>query len=75
MLWLKINITSLHNLSCRFVKPRTKGYTYIIAPKHVYDELVKSNGISFRGKCLIIEDAKTTPKIINPNTIIFTSLN
>ena len=39
---------------------RTRGHVYITAPKHVCDELVKLNGVEFKGKCLFIEDVSKT---------------
>ena len=54
---------------------KTKGHVYITAPKHVCDELVKLNGVEFKGKFLIIENAKVRPKVTNPNLKNFTSSN
>ena len=54
---------------------KSKGHTYITAPKHVFDELVKLNGVEFKGKLLFIEIAKVKPKITNQNKINFTSPN
>ena len=51
--------------------PKTRCHVYITAPKQVCDELVKLNGVEFRGKFLIIENAK----VINPNLINFKSPN
>ena len=39
------------------------------------DELVKLNGVEFKGKFLIIENAKVRPKVTYPNLTNFTSLN
>ena len=54
---------------------KTRGHVYITAPKHVCDELVKLNGVEFKGKFLIIENAKVRPKVTNPNLTNFTSPN
>ena len=54
---------------------KTKGCVYITAPKHVCDELVKLNGVEFKGKFLFIEIAKVKPKVTNSNKIDFTSSN
>ena len=54
---------------------KTRGHVYITAPKHVFDELVKLNGVEFKGKFLIIENAKVRPKVTNPNLKNFTSSN
>ena len=48
---------------------KTRRHVYITAPKHVRDELVKLNGVEFKGKFLIIENAKVRPKVTNPNLI------
>ena len=36
-------------------------------PRHVSDELLKLHGIGFKGKILVIEKAKTPPKVKNIN--------
>ena len=54
---------------------KTKGHVYITTPKHVCDELVKLNGVEFKGKFLFIEIAKVKPKVTNPNEINFASPN
>ena len=54
---------------------KTIGCVYITAPKHVCDELVKLNGVEFKGKFLFIEIAKVKPKVTNSNKINFTSSN
>ena len=54
---------------------KTRGHAYITAPKHVCDELVKLNGVEFKGKFLIIENTKVRPRVANPNLKIFTSPN
>ena len=46
----------------------TKSYVSITASKQVCGELVKLNAVEFKGKCLLIEDAKVSPKITNSNT-------
>ena len=38
---------------------KTGGHVYITVPKHVCDELVKLNGVEFKGNFLIIENAKS----------------
>ena len=40
---------------------KTRGHVYITASKHVCDDLVKLNGVEFKGKFLIIENAKVRP--------------
>ena len=54
---------------------KTKVHVYITAPKQVCDELVKLNGVEFKGIFLFIEIAKVKPKVTNPNKISFTSPN
>ena len=54
---------------------KTIGCVYITAPKHVCDELVKLNGVEFKGKFSFIEIAKVIPKLTNPNKVNFTSHN
>ena len=54
---------------------KTRGHVYKTAPKHVCDELVKLNGVEFKGKFLIIENAKVRPKVTNPNITNFSSPN
>ena len=54
---------------------KTKGHVNITAPKHVCDELVKLNGVEFKGRFLFIEIAKVKPKVTNSNKINFTSPN
>ena len=44
-----------------------KGPIYITATKHVCNELVKLNGLEFKGIFQIIEIAKVKPKVTNPN--------
>ena len=55
--------------------PKTKGHVYITAPKYVCDELVKLNGVEFKGEFLFIEIAKVKPKVTNPNKMNFISAN
>ena len=45
----------------------TKGIVYITAPKHICDELVKLNGVEFKGKFLFIEIANVKAEVTNPN--------
>ena len=47
---------------------RARGDIYITAPKHICDELVKLNGVEFKGKYQLIEAAKVRPKVANPST-------
>ena len=54
---------------------KTRGHVYITAPRHVCDELVKLNGVEFKGKFFIIENVKVRPKVKNPNLTNFTSPN
>ena len=54
---------------------KTEGQVYIKAPKHVCDELVKLNGLEFKGIFSFTEIAKVKPKVTNPNEINFTSPN
>ena len=53
----------------------TRSHVYITVPKHICDELVKLNCVEFKGKFLIIENAKVRPNVTNPNLINFTSPN
>ena len=46
---------------------KPKGPIYITAAKHVCNELVKLNGLEFKGIFSIIEIAKVKPKVTNPN--------
>ena len=39
------------------------GYAYLTVPKHVRDEIIKLNGLKFRGHEIVIEDAVTKPKV------------
>ena len=39
---------------------KNKGFAFITAPKHAYIELIKLNGIEFKGKEITIEDATST---------------
>ena len=51
---------------------KTRGH---VTPKHVSDKLVKLNGVEFKGKFLVIENAKVRSKVTNPCLINFTSSN
>ena len=68
--WFKISIFS-HKLPYRFsIKPantKKPGVIYITAPKHVFDELVKLNGVEYKGKLLFIDNVKVKPTVTNPN--------
>ena len=33
-------------------------FAYVTAPQHVTTELIKSNGIQFNSKCIIVEETK-----------------
>ena len=46
---------------------KPKGPIYITATKHVCNELVKLNGLEFKGIISTIEIAKVKPKVTNPN--------
>ena len=46
-----------------------KGFAYVKVPRHVSDELFKLRGRSFKGKMLVIENAKTLPKAKNINGV------
>ena len=39
---------------------QAKGYVFVSAPKHVYDELLKLNEVNFHGSQIKIEEAKST---------------
>ena len=39
---------------------KNKGFAFITVPKHAYIELIKLNGIEFKGKEITIEDATST---------------
>ena len=54
---------------------RSRVHVYITAPKYVGDELVKLDGVEFKGKLLFIEDTKVKPKVTNPNVTSFSSPN
>ena len=41
---------------------QSKGFAFITAPQHVTKELVKLNGIQFKGNCLIVEESKSRRK-------------
>ena len=48
------------------------GYAYLTIPKHIPNEIIKLNGLNFRGQKIIVEDAVTKPniekhKILSPN--------
>ena len=46
-----------------------KGCAYVKVPRHVSDELFKLRGRGFKGKMLVIENAKTLPKAKNINGV------
>ena len=54
---------------------KTKGHVYIKALKHVCDDLVKLNGLEFKGIFSFTVIAKVKPKVTNPNEINVTSPN
>ena len=37
---------------------RQNGHAFILAPRHVFDELVKLPGLEFHGRQIVIEEAK-----------------
>ena len=39
------------------------GYAYLTIPKHIRNEIIKLNGLNFRGQKIIVEDAVTKPKV------------
>ena len=43
---------------------RHNGHVFILAPCHVYNELVKLHGLEFHCRKIIIEEAKTPPKTL-----------
>ena len=43
---------------------RHNGHAFILAPCHVSNELVKSDGLEFHGCKIIIEEAKTPPRTL-----------
>ena len=52
-----------------------KGIVYKTAPKHIFDELVKLNGVEFKSKLLFIETANVKGEVTNPNKKSFASFN
>ena len=46
---------------------KKRGFAYVKEPRHVSDELLRLHGIGFKGKMLVIEKAKTPPKVKNIN--------
>ena len=43
---------------------RHNGHVFILAPFHVYNELVKLNGLEFHCHKIIIKEAKTPPRTL-----------
>ena len=41
---------------------QSKGFVFITAPQHVTKELVKLNGVQYKGNCLIVEESKSRMK-------------
>ena len=41
---------------------KSKGFAFLNVPQHVYNELVKLNGIEFQNNFIRIEEARTTKK-------------
>ena len=39
---------------------KTKGFAFLNIPQHVYNELIKLNGIEFQNNCIRIEEARKT---------------
>ena len=46
-----------------------RGFAYVKVPRHMSDELLKSNGLGFKGKMLLIEKVKTPPKAKSINGV------
>ena len=42
---------------------KKRGFAYVKVPRHASDELLKLHGLGFKGKMLVIEKAKTPPKV------------
>ena len=38
-----------------------RGFAFITTPDHVHDELLKLNGIKFKGRPIVVETAKSRP--------------
>ena len=41
---------------------QSKGFAFITAPQYVTKELVKLNGVPFKGNCLTVEETKSRRK-------------
>ena len=39
---------------------KSKGFAFLNVPQHVYNELIKLNGIEFQNHCIRNEEARTT---------------
>ena len=73
IIWTTHNKRSLRQLWCpnnTFWKYRKKrGFDYVKVPGNVSDELLKLQGLGFKGKMLVTEKAKTLPKAKNTNGV------
>ena len=45
-----------------------RGFAFITTPDHVHDELLKLNGVEFKGRPIIVETAKTRSAYQNQET-------
>ena len=54
---------------------RRKRYAYIKSSVHVFKEIIKLNGVEFRGNKLIVEEEKTLPTTIYSNNAFIKSSN
>ena len=44
---------------------KSRGFAFITCPDHVYNELIKLNGIDFIETCIIVEEARSTRSRVN----------
>ena len=54
---------------------RCECYVSIKSPVHVFNEIIKPNGVDFHGNELIAEEAKTPPRIFYSNKTFIRSSN
>ena len=54
---------------------RRKRYAYIKSSVHVFNEIIKLNGVEFRGNKFIVEEEKTLPTTIYSNNAFIKSSN
>ena len=64
-----------YRFSIKSANPKKPEVIHITAPKHTFDELVKLNGVEYKGKLLFIDNVKVKPTVANPNYIKFTFPN